>query len=362
MSGALWAGETVRAGPAQVAPGAGRPPAPVAAALLRDFVFEKSRNLLLLREFSRLQQRLSDAARETARLSAELARAREPCAAARPPALVLSTHRLFRHRQFAVHLVAARGWLASHGVTPQMLREAASRATTRLEAEPDREVRHCALCCPTRPIVSVCASSPPALAAEACGAGDGGAGYERYTWDGCQSRCSSSRDHHKSRLFLRLELPLGLGVVDSQPFKCLSRDKRKDHGQGTAVKVPAAFSKLCADLPSPLPAPPAPVVSQKLFAHWKVRVYSASVGKMEIDMVAAAFRAAMQKRAGFMRYTCRLLDGGFATFLFVQSASCEAAKAGSPQAIQQFIRGGGNPIGIDLIRQGAITAPVEFHS
>ncbi|ELP86861.1 hypothetical protein EIN_044090 [Entamoeba invadens IP1] len=148
----------------------------------------------------------------------------------RPPQISLSTQTIFRYRNFTMTLTMSEDWRRSHGILPEDVIKCALAATCHkesvIETHQSDEVKLCKVCQSERRIIEIDHSDQsqigPVTTAD---------GLEKYTFNKCKSFCSSSRNHHHSRLCIVIS-GLPDGPFYSAPFVLQAREKRTTKTEG----------------------------------------------------------------------------------------------------------------------------------
>ena len=142
----------------------------------------------------------------------------------KPPQLALSTQIIYRYRTFTLTLTVSEEWRLMHRLRPEDLIKSVMSATchkeSTVENQLNEEVKSCKLCQSDRRIIEIdhCDQNQigPVTNSER---------IEKYTFNKCKSFCSSSRNHHHSRLCLVID-GLPEGPYYSAPFVLQAREKR----------------------------------------------------------------------------------------------------------------------------------------
>eukprot|EP00727_Mastigamoeba_balamuthi_P010137 m51a1_g5746 putative protein tyrosine kinase (1072) ;mRNA; f:1170442-1177724 len=141
-------------------------------------------------------------------------------AALSPPVATLSTSRVLKFRHFSLCL--EMGAVFARRFSEFEVMRAGLGAKCRREDDPSRNINSC-FCSSGKRIVEVGISTKSSFGPTISADGQ----KITYTFDACKSNCSSSRDHHKSRLVLVVDDLPGCDPIFTTPFVLQAREKQR---------------------------------------------------------------------------------------------------------------------------------------
>lgn len=151
----------------------------------------------------------------------------------RPPAVTLSTPRVLKFRPFTLTLTMGR--TVAQRFSEYEVMRAGLNAKCRKEDDLSHNVTAC-FCSAGKRVIEIGVSSKAVFGPRPSPDG----ALVTYTFDTCRSNCSSSRDHHKSRLMVVVDDLPSTRPVFSAPFVVQAREKqkRKKCGSDSAPSSP----------------------------------------------------------------------------------------------------------------------------
>eukprot|EP00727_Mastigamoeba_balamuthi_P008989 m51a1_g4712 hypothetical protein (431) ;mRNA; f:293519-295208 len=207
------------------------------------------------------------------------------------PMMRFSTTRNYRFKPFEMTLVLSRSYVESHRVTREDVIRACESARCCSYDGALQDIGSCAVCSrgskKKPPVVTVASGSTLSVGPFETTAGPAGERALAYVFNRCRSRCSSSRDHLRSRVLLVVDALPGLVVV-GPPLALLSRPRTCRSSPDVRGELPAASTS-----PPALPAGAAVVDKSPVLP-----AESAGLPRSSLDVRGDVFEAAGVPRSG----------------------------------------------------------------
>jgi len=240
---------------------------------------------------------------------------------------VVAPERVYRGRVFAVHVFVPLRWRLARGVGLQEIVAAASMATVCRE-DTLKPVAACPQCHHT-PLVEVFAGTRESIGPTLV---DGGADpLERYVFDSCQSRCTSSREHLHTCVLLCFRFNDTEDPVYSAPFSLMSR---LCPSSTTTTAAAAAHTPTTVVSPG---APATPPQQPLVEVHPAIAVFEVRLSSQSTDDFLAQLKAAMTDVPGVIDVQILPAIDEPLRVLALVSGDCADATATALQRAKDFL-------------------------